>query len=158
MEFRVGQGIDVHGFTNGRALILGGVEIPYGRGLDGHSDADVLLHAIMDALLGAAGLGDIGMQFPNTDPQYKNISSLKLLESVSSLLKKGSWKIGNIDCSVLAEEPKISPHISKMKELICPTLQIDSAQLAIKATTTEKLGFVGRKEGITAFAVCLLQR
>lgn len=153
----VGQGFDVHAFARGRALVLGGVKIPYEMGLAGHSDADVLLHAIMDALLGAAGLPDIGQQFPPDDEQYKNADSSKLLATVHDLVRAaGFTRINNIDTIIMAEQPKLSPHIPAMKTRIAEILGIDAAVIGIKATTTEKLGFVGRGEGIAATAVCLI--
>lgn len=153
---RVGMGYDVHKLVEGRPCILGGVKIPHNKGLDGHSDADVLLHAIMDALLGAAGLSDIGQNFPNTDPAYKNISSLQLLREVSLKISKAGFQIGNIDATVVAEEPKIGEHVMKMKELISELLNVQISSVGIKATTNEQMGFVGRGEGIAAFAVALL--
>lgn len=158
MESRVGTGFDVHALVEGRALILGGVEIPFEKGLDGHSDADVLIHALMDALLGAAALGDIGGHFPDTDPQYKGISSVKLLEHVTALLKKESYSIGNVDVTVMAQRPKIKPFINDMRQIIADTMGVDISRVNIKGTTTERLGFVGREEGIAAQAVCLLYR
>lgn len=157
MEMRIGSGYDVHQFSKDRKLILGGVNIPYELGLLGHSDADVLIHAIMDALLGAAGLGDIGRHFPDTDPTYKGISSLKLLEHVGILLEKNGFQIGNIDATIIAQEPKLAPYINQMKNHIAETLNISHNIVNVKATTTEKLGFTGRKEGIAAEAVCLLK-
>ncbi|MDY6835201.1 MAG: 2-C-methyl-D-erythritol 2,4-cyclodiphosphate synthase [Chloroflexota bacterium] len=153
---RVGIGYDVHPFVKGRKLILGGVTIPFGKGLGGHSDADVLIHAVMDALLGAAGLEDIGTYFPNTDPQYKDISSIVLLEQTHELIISQGWKIGNIDVTVLAEAPKLAPVIPEMRQYIADTLDMSLGQISIKATTCEGLGFVGRKEGIAAHAVALL--
>ena len=154
---RAGFGYDVHKFTLGRKLILGGVEIKHSKGLEGHSDADVLLHSICDALLGAAGLRDIGYYFPNTDPKWKNISSLILLAECSKLLKKKKFKIVNIDSTVLLEEPKISPYIDEMKKNICGTLKIKQSQLSIKSTTSEGLGFIGRKQGCSAYTICSLK-
>jgi len=154
---RAGFGYDVHKFAVGRKLILGGVEIKHTKGLLGHSDADVLLHSICDALLGAAGLKDIGNYFPNTDPKWKNISSLILLQECCKLLKKKRFKIVNIDSTVLLEEPKISPYISRMKNNICRTLKIKESQLAIKSTTSEGLGFIGRKQGCSAYTVCSIR-
>lgn len=158
MEYRVGTGFDVHKFEEGRKLILGGVEIPYDKGLAGHSDADVLVHALMDALLGAAAMGDIGRHFPDTDMQYKGISSLKLLEHVGSLLADEGYTIGNVDVTVIAQAPKIAPHIEEMRDNIAETLKLEKSRINIKGTTTEKLGFTGRKEGIAAEAVCALYR
>lgn len=154
---RIGHGYDVHRLIAGRKLILGGVEIPYILGLDGHSDADVLLHAIMDALLGAAALGDIGHLFPDTDPAYKGISSLKLLAVVAARIREKGYEIGNIDATVIAQKPKLAPFIEAMRKETARVLQIDPDRLNIKATTEERLGFSGREEGIAAHAVCLLE-
>lgn len=155
---RVGHGFDVHQLVAGRACIIGGVDIPFDKGLDGHSDADVLLHAICDALLGAASLGDIGKHFPNTDERYKDINSRQLLQHVTALLKAKHFLIVNIDATVIAEAPKLSPYIAQM----CANIADDCAVLVdavnVKATTSEKLGFVGRGEGVAAEAVCLIQR
>lgn len=153
---RVGQGIDVHPFKAGRKLILGTVDIPCHVGLEGHSDADALLHAIVDALLGAMGKGDIGQYFPNTDPRWKDCSSTHFLQSVWQEVKAQGWAIANLDCCVLAQVPKLAPHIPKMKAGIAEILGLDIAQIGIKATTTEKLGFVGRSEGLLASCVALL--
>lgn len=158
MENRVGTGFDVHKFETGRKLILGGVDIPYEKGLAGHSDADVLVHALMDALLGAAALGDIGRHFPDTDPKYAGISSLKLLAHVGGLLGSEGYSIGNVDVTVIAQAPKIAPHIEKMRENIAEILKLEKSRINIKGTTTEKLGFTGRKEGIAAEAVCSIYR
>ncbi|MDD5803617.1 2-C-methyl-D-erythritol 2,4-cyclodiphosphate synthase [Blautia sp. HCP3S3_H10_1] len=155
---RVGMGYDVHRLTENRELILGGVKIPWEKGLLGHSDADVLIHAIMDALLGAAALGDIGQHFPDTDPAYEGISSVKLLEHVAALLDEKGYGVGNIDAVIIAQKPKMAPHIPQMKENIATALHMDPAQLNIKATTEEKLGFTGREEGIASQAVCLLYK
>ncbi len=154
---RIGFGYDVHKFAAGRKFILGGVEIKHTKGLLGHSDADVLLHSICDALLGAAGLNDIGFYFPNTDPKWKNISSLVLLQEVNKLLKKKKLKIINIDSTILLEEPKISPYINKMKNNICSILKIKPGQLSVKSTTSEGLGFIGRKQGCSAYSICSLK-
>ncbi len=154
---RIGQGIDVHRFARGRKLILGGVEIPHTHGLDGHSDADVLTHAIMDALLGAAGERDIGVLFPNTDDAYRGADSLKLLEHVRRLLGEKKARINNLDCTILAEQPKLSPHVPLMRLKLAEVLKISDEAISIKATTTERLGFTGREEGIVAFAVALLE-
>ena len=154
---RIGHGYDVHRLIAGRKLILGGVEIPYILGLDGHSDADVLLHAMMDALLGAAALGDIGHLFPDTDPAYKGISSLKLLAVVAARIREKGYEIGNIDATVVAQKPKLAPFIEAMRKETARVLQIDPDRLNIKATTEEHLGFSGREEGIAAHAVCLLE-
>ena len=154
---RIGTGYDVHRLVSGRKLILGGVDIPYEFGLQGHSDADVLLHAIMDALLGALALGDIGKHFPDTDEKYKDISSLKLLEYCRDLIKEKGYKIGNIDSTVIAQKPKLSPFIETMRQNIANTLQCDVSKISVKATTEEHLGFTGRLEGISAQAVCILE-
>ena len=156
-NIRVGQGFDVHKFSSDSKLIIGGVNIKYEFGLEGHSDADVLIHAIMDALLGAAGLADIGTYFPPTDIQYENANSLELLQEVHRLIiEKDYLKIINIDTVIMAEEPKMNKYIPQMKKNIAHILGIEVSQIGIKATTTEKLGFVGRKEGIAASAVCLI--
>lgn len=153
---RVGMGYDVHRLTEGRKLILGGVEIPWEKGLLGHSDADVLVHAVMDALLGAAALGDIGKHFPDTDPAYKGISSILLLRHVTELLKKHGYTIGNIDATIIAQKPKMAPHILKMRENMAEAMGISVDCLNVKATTEEGLGFTGSEEGIAAQAICLL--
>lgn len=153
---RVGMGYDVHRLTEGRKLILGGVEIPWEKGLLGHSDADVLVHAVMDALLGAAALGDIGKHFPDTDPAYKGISSILLLRHVAELLKKNGYAIGNVDATIIAQKPKMAPHILKMRENMAEAMGISVDCLNVKATTEEGLGFTGREEGIAAQAICLL--
>lgn len=154
---RVGMGYDVHKLTEGRDLILGGVKIPYEKGLLGHSDADVLLHAIMDALLGAAALGDIGKHFPDTDLAYKGASSMKLLEHVGKLIEKELYVIGNIDATIIAQRPKMAPHIPKMRENVAAALSIDVNQVNIKATTEEGLGFTGNGEGISSQAIACLE-
>lgn len=154
---RVGMGYDVHRLVEGRKLILGGVDIPYEKGLLGHSDADVLIHAIMDALLGAAALGDIGKHFPDTDERYKGISSVKLLEHVGALLDEKNFIIENIDATIIAQRPKMLPHMENMKKNIAGALKLDLDRLNIKATTEEGLGFTGNGEGISAQAICLLQ-
>lgn len=153
---RVGMGYDVHKLVEERDLILGGVKVPHTLGLLGHSDADVLLHAIMDALLGAAALGDIGKHFPDTDEQYKGISSMKLLEHVADLIEKEGYVIVNIDATVIAQKPKLRPYIDKMEENIAKVLKIAKDQINVKATTEERLGFTGREEGIAAQAICSL--
>ena len=153
---RVGMGYDVHKLVEGRPLILGGVEIPHTLGLLGHSDADVLVHAIMDALLGAAALGDIGKHFPDTDPKYKGIYSMKLLEHVRLLLEKNGYVVENIDATVIAQKPKLRPYIAQMEENIAKTLGIAKEQINIKATTEEGLGFTGTEEGISSQAICML--
>lgn len=155
---RVGMGYDVHKLTEGRDLIIGGVKIPYEKGLLGHSDADVLLHAVMDALLGAAALGDIGLHFPDTDETYKGASSLKLLERIGELLDEHLYVIENIDATIIAQRPKMRPHIDAMRENIARTLAIDVDQVNIKATTEEGLGFTGSGEGISAQAVCCIEK
>lgn len=155
---RIGFGIDVHRFVEGRDLWIGGIKIPYELGLDGHSDADVLIHAICDALLGAANLRDIGYQFPDTSGEFKNIDSKILLRRTNELLKEKGYNIGNIDATVAAQAPKLNPHIPTMQKVMAEVLQIDPDQLSIKATTTEKLGFEGRKEGITAYATVLIEK
>lgn len=154
---RIGSGYDVHKLVEGRKLILGGVEIPHCLGLLGHSDADVLLHAIMDAILGAAGLGDIGKHFPDTDDAYKGISSIKLLEEVASLIEKEGYVISNIDATVIAQKPKLRPYIDEMEANIAKALSIDVGAVNVKATTEEGLGFTGNQQGISAQAVCLLE-
>lgn len=153
---RIGMGYDVHRLTEDRRLILGGVEIPWEKGLLGHSDADVLIHAVMDALLGAAALGDIGQHFPDTDPAYKGISSIRLLEHVAKLLDRNGYTVGNIDATVIAQRPKMAPHISQMRKNMADALGILESQINVKATTEEGLGFTGRGEGIASQAVCLL--
>ncbi|AEH46166.1 2-C-methyl-D-erythritol 2,4-cyclodiphosphate synthase [Parageobacillus thermoglucosidasius] len=156
--FRIGQGFDVHQLVEGRPLIIGGVRIPYEKGLLGHSDADVLLHAVADACLGAIGAGDIGKHFPDTDERYKDADSALLLKQVWELVKRQGYKLVNLDCTVIAQKPKMAPHIEQMKENIAKLLEGESSQVNIKATTTEKLGFTGRGEGIAAQAVVLLQK
>ena len=152
---RVGMGYDVHKLTEGRKLILGGVDIPWEKGLLGHSDADVLIHAVMDALLGAAALGDIGKHFPDTDPAYKGISSIKLLVHVAGLLRENGYEVGNIDATVIAQKPKMAPHIPQMRRNMAEALGISESKLNIKATTEEGLGFTGRGEGIASQAISL---
>lgn len=153
---RVGHGYDVHKLVSGRKLIIGGVDIPHTLGLLGHSDADVLLHAVMDALLGAAALGDIGKHFPDTDERYRGIDSMKLLCHVSELVKEKGYRVVNIDSTVIAQSPKLSPHIETMRKNIAGCLGIDICDVNVKATTEEKLGFTGTREGISAHAVCLI--
>lgn len=153
---RIGMGYDVHRLVPDRKLIMGGVDIPYELGLLGHSDADVLLHAIMDALLGAAALGDIGKHFPDSDPAYKGISSIKLLEHVGKLLKDNDFTIGNIDATIIAQRPKMRPYIDEMNKNIADALGIDISKINVKATTEEGLGFTGSGEGISSQAICLL--
>ena len=154
---RIGQGFDVHQLVPGRKCVIGGVHIPYERGLLGHSDADVLLHAICDALLGAAALGDIGKHFPDSDARYKGIDSRTLLKHVAALIKQRGWKVGNVDATIIAQMPRMAPHIAAMVKNIADDLGVDAGQVNVKATTTEELGFTGRGEGIAAEAVCLLQ-
>ncbi len=158
MSFRIGFGHDVHRLVKGRKLILGGVDVPHTHGLDGHSDADVVLHAVCDALLGAVGLGDIGGHFPNTDAQYKNISSMELLKRVYETIKSKGWGIGNVDISIIAEEPKLKAYKSQMRQNIAAVLKIVEDQVNVKAGTNEGLGFIGNKEGIAAYAVALLTK
>lgn len=158
MKYRIGYGYDVHAFAEGCSLILGGVEIPHHKGLKGHSDADVLLHAISDALLGAANLRDIGYHFPDTDPQYKNADSTVLLAHSMTLLRERGYDIGNIDATVCAEQPKINPHIPSMQKRIASILLIEVDDISIKATTSERMGFVGREEGISVHAVALITK
>lgn len=157
MHQRVGFGVDVHRFKKGRSFFLGGVSIPYSKGLYGHSDADVLIHAIIDALLGAANLGDIGLHFPDTDSKWKDIRSTELLAKVKQILEQHQYKIVNIDSTICLEKPKIQQFIPFMKSTLAQILTIDEQQINIKATTYEKLGFVGNKKGIIAYAVCLIQ-
>lgn len=154
---RIGHGYDVHRLVAGRDLILGGVQIPHRMGLDGHSDADVLTHAVMDALLGAAALGDIGQHFPDTDPAYLGISSLKLLTRVWALITERGYRLGNLDVTVLAQKPKLAPYLPQMKEKLCAILGAEPDRVNLKATTEEHLGFTGREEGIACHAVCLLE-
>lgn len=157
-NFRTGLGFDVHAFAEGRKLIIGGVEIPNEKGLLGHSDADVLLHAISDALLGALALGDIGQHFPDTDPEYKNSDSRILLAKVYELIKGKGYRIGNVDAVVAMQKPKLAPYILRMRKIIAELLNTEVENISIKATTTEKLGFVGREEGVSAFATVLLNK
>ncbi|MBE6665505.1 MAG: 2-C-methyl-D-erythritol 2,4-cyclodiphosphate synthase [Ruminococcaceae bacterium] len=158
MNFRIGHGYDVHKLVEHRKLIIGGVDIPHSKGLLGHSDADVLSHAIADSLLGAAGKRDIGYYFPDTDPRYHGISSLLLLSEVSKMLNDDGYCIGNIDCTLIAQAPKLSPYIEDMKNNIAKSLKILPKDINIKATTEENLGFTGRKEGISAHAVSLIEK
>lgn len=157
-DIRVGHGFDVHAFAENRRLIIGGVDIPHERGLAGHSDADVLLHAICDALLGAAGLGDIGRHFPDTDTAFAGIDSRILLRRVAGQLRERGWRVGNVDATIIAQAPKMAPHIPRMTAHVADDLGIALDHVNVKATTTEKLGFIGRREGIAAEAVCLLVR
>jgi 2-C-methyl-D-erythritol 2,4-cyclodiphosphate synthase len=156
--FRIGQGFDVHQLTEGRPLIIGGIEIPYEKGLLGHSDADVLLHTIADACLGAIGEGDIGRHFPDTDPEFKDADSAKLLEHVWKIVDEKGYKLVNADCTIIAQQPKMAPYIGQMRERIAELLQADADVINVKATTTEKLGFPGRGEGIASQAAVLLQK
>ena len=158
MNLRIGNGYDIHQLVSDRPLILGGVQIPHSLGLLGHSDADVLTHAIMDAMLGALSLGDIGHYFPPTDPQWKGADSLKLLAQVNQLVLAQGWRISNLDSVIVAERPKIKPHIQAMRDRLAHTLQLDVDQIGIKATTNEKMDAVGREEGIAVYAVTLLIR
>ena len=155
---RIGQGFDVHALVAGRKLVIGGVQIAYEKGLEGHSDADVLLHAVCDALIGAAALGDIGTHFPDTDPRYHGVDSRKLLREVRRLLDEDGWRVVNIDATIVAQAPKMAPHIPEMRENIAADLRIAVADVNIKAKTTEQLGFVGRGEGIAAEAGVLITR
>lgn len=155
---RIGHGYDVHAFSENRKCIIGGVEIPYEKGLLGHSDADVLLHAISDSLLGAAALGDIGKHFPDTDPEFKGADSLVLLSKVNELLESKGYKVVNVDATVIAQAPKLAPYIIEMRENIAKALKTDVGFISVKATTEEKLGFTGRKEGISAHSVCLIEK
>ena len=155
---RIGHGYDVHRLVFGRKLILGGVEIPFEKGLDGHSDADVLVHAVMDALLGAAALGDIGKLFPDNDDAFLGADSLELLKTVREVLAQNGWKLENLDATVIAQKPKLAPFIDTMRRNIALALQTDVSDVSVKATTEEKLGFTGSGEGIAAHAVCLIER
>jgi 2-C-methyl-D-erythritol 2,4-cyclodiphosphate synthase len=158
LNFRTGFGFDVHAFAEGRKLIIGGVEIPSDKGLDGHSDADVLLHAICDAMLGALALGDIGIHFPNTEEKWKNADSSILLRLVYELIQGKGYELGNLDCVIAMEKPKISPYVEKIRNRISEILNADVEQISIKATTTERLGFIGRTEGVASFATVLLSK
>lgn len=154
--FRIGQGFDVHEFAEGRPLIMGGITIPHDKGLIGHSDADVLLHTVTDAALGAIGEGDIGRHFPDTDPEFKDADSAKLLSYIWRIVEERGYKLGNIDCTIMAQQPKMAPHIHAMRTRIAELLHAEPSQVNVKATTTEKLGFVGRQEGIATMATILL--
>ncbi|KSU57402.1 2-C-methyl-D-erythritol 2,4-cyclodiphosphate synthase [[Bacillus] enclensis] len=156
--FRIGQGFDVHQLTEGRPLIMGGITIPYEKGLLGHSDADVLLHAVADACLGAVAAGDIGKHFPDTDPEFKDADSAKLLQHVWMLVKDEGYELGNIDCTIIAQKPKMAPYIDQMRGRIAELLEADITQVNVKATTSEKLGFTGRGEGIAAQTTVLIQK
>ena len=157
IKMRIGTGYDVHKLVPGRKLILGGVTVPYELGLDGHSDADVIVHAIMDALLGAAALGDIGQHFPDNDPEYKGADSIELLKEVGNILKKEGYKVGNIDSTIIAQRPKLMTFLPEMRKNVAAALGIDVNQVSIKATTEEHLGFTGRGEGISSQAVALIE-
>ena len=157
LEFRSGIGFDSHPLADGKKLVLGGVEIPHDRGLSGHSDGDVLVHAVMDAMLGAANLGDKGLHFPSSDPQYKDILSLKLLERVGVLVAEAGWRLSNVDATILAQNPKLSPFNAEMRENVAKSLSVSPDRVSVKATTTDHLGFVGREEGIAALAVVSLK-
>ncbi len=154
---RIGHGYDVHAFAEGRKLVLGGVEIPFAMGLLGHSDADVLLHALCDALLGAAALGDIGQHFPDSDERYRGINSLILLKNTAELLTESGYRVVNLDCTVIAQAPKLMPHIQAMRKNIADTLNINISEVSVKATTEEHLGFTGAMQGIAAHSVCLIE-
>lgn len=158
MNFRVGHGYDVHRYKEGRALILGGVNIPYEKGLDGHSDADVLVHAIIDAILGAAAMGDIGAHFPDTDQKYKGADSLLLLREICSRVRANGYEIGNIDSTVIAQAPKLRSYIDSMRENIAVAAGLETDQVSVKATTEERLGFTGRLEGVSSHAVALIYK
>ncbi len=157
-DFRIGHGYDVHRLTEGRKLIIGGVEIPHRLGLLGHSDADVLTHAVMDAMLGALALGDIGKHFPDTDPAYAGADSIALLRHVNALIREHGWQIGNLDATVLAQAPKLAPHIPQMRQILSEATGTAPACVSVKATTEEKLGFTGQEQGIAAHCVVLLER
>ncbi len=158
MDFRVGHGYDVHRYAIGRKLILGGVNIPFGKGLVGHSDADVVVHAMMDSLLGAVALGDIGGHFPNNDPKYKDADSMKLMEQVCRLVREKGYEVSNIDATIIAQQPKLKPYIDNMRENIAKAMKVDIDKVSVKATTEEKLGFTGNLEGIAAHAVALVYK
>jgi 2-C-methyl-D-erythritol 2,4-cyclodiphosphate synthase len=155
---RVGVGYDVHPLVSGRRLVLGGVEIPFEKGLDGHSDADVLVHAIIDALLGATSLGDIGTHFPSTDPRYKDVSSVSLLRQVSRLVRAEGWRICNVDATIVAEQPRLTPFVADMRGIVGEALGIDAGQVGVKSTTAKGLGFLGSGQGIAVHAVALVER
>ena len=155
---RIGHGYDVHKLVEGRKLILGGVCIPWERGLLGHSDADVLTHALMDALLGAAALGDIGHLFPDNDPAYEGADSIRLLRHVCAVLRENGWRVGNVDCTVIAQRPKLAPHIDEMRRILADAMDVDIGCVSVKATTEEKLGFTGEGLGIAAHAVALIEK
>ncbi len=158
MNFRIGFGFDVHQLAEGEEFWLGGISVPHSKGAVGHSDADVLIHVICDAVLGAADLRDIGFHFPDTDPQFKGIDSKKLLKEVFSLLRKEGYELGNLDTTICLEKPKVNPHIPAMKTCLAQVMDIEESQISIKATTTEKLSFVGREEGVSAYATALIYK
>jgi 2-C-methyl-D-erythritol 2,4-cyclodiphosphate synthase len=158
MIMRIGFGYDVHAFTSGRPLVLGGVTIPFAYGLSGHSDADTVIHAVVDALLGAAALGDIGMHFPSSDSRWENQPSLVFLDYTYNLLCQQQWKISNIDVTIVAEQPRLIPHVPAIRTHLAQHLHLDMAQVSVKATTTDGLGFTGRREGIASYAVALLEQ
>lgn len=155
---RIGHGYDVHRLVEGRKCIIGGVEIPFDRGLDGHSDADVLTHAIMDALLGAAALGDIGQHFPDNDNSFKGIDSQVLLREVCALIRKEGYEISNLDATIIAQKPKMMPHLPEMRRILAENMGVEVSQINLKATTEERLGFTGREEGISSHCVCLIEK
>lgn len=157
-DIRIGHGYDVHAFREGDHLMIGGVRVPHARAFEAHSDGDVLIHALCDALLGAAALGDIGRHFPDTDARYAGADSRALLRDVRQLLEEGGWLVGNVDCTVVAQVPKLAPHLESMREHVAADLAVETARVNIKATTTERLGFAGREEGIAAHAVALIER
>ncbi len=157
-DIRIGHGYDVHAFQEGDHLMLGGVRVPHDRAFKAHSDGDVLIHALCDALLGAAALGDIGRHFPDTDPRYAGADSRALLREVRQMLEEGGWLIGNVDCTVIAQAPKLAPHVESMREHLAADLATEASRVNVKATTTERLGFAGREEGIAAHAVVLIER
>lgn len=153
---RIGYGYDVHALTEGRPLILGGVEVPFGRGLEGHSDADVLTHAVADALLGAVAMGDIGTHFPDTDPRWENVDSFVILGEIRGMIEQAGYRVGNVDATVVLEQPKLRPHIDTMRQNLAEVLAVDTACVSVKATTSESMGFVGERRGAAAHVVCLL--
>lgn len=157
MNVRVGLGFDAHPLVEGRPLVLGGVEVPFEKGLSGHSDGDVVVHALLDALLGAAALGDKGAHFPSSDPDLKNVSSLFLLEKVGSMLTSNEWQVVNLDATILAQRPRLGPFIAEMRERIAATLHLEKTRVSLKVTTTDYLGFTGREEGMAAYAVALVE-
>ena len=158
MNIRIGTGVDVHAFIVGRRLVLGGVTVPYERGLEGHSDADVLVHAVCDAVLGALALGDLGVHFPDSDPRWKDVDSRVLLRHVASLAKERGWHVGNLDATLIAQAPRLAPHVPTMRANLAADLACGIGEISVKATTTERLGFAGRGEGIAALATVLLAR